>query len=169
MSCYVVDTFENWLTFVLQILTVRRSFGYSHIKQSVMREVLWLLCLNLAFKWMIVTILASTLNPKFCKCFLTLKASSAISVFWCHSGIFMSAQYIFQFTRLIFISTPIDFIASPVENLFLGFTPETFWKIDIFLVILALPTGILRQDVCLFGEPYTYLSISRVRALLLFF
>ena len=81
----------------------------------------------------------------------------------------MSAQNIFQFTRLIFISTPIDFIVSPVENLFLGFTPEMFWKIDIFLVILALPTGILRQDVCLVGEPYTYLSISRVRALLFFF
>ena len=81
----------------------------------------------------------------------------------------MSAQYIFQFTRLIFISSPVDFIVSPVENLLLGFTPETFWKIDIFLVILALPTEILRQDVWLVGEPYTYLSISKVRALLFFF
>ena len=34
--------------------------------------------------------------------------------------------------RGIFISSAVGFCISPVENLRLGFTPEYFWKFDIF-------------------------------------
>ena len=44
----------------------------------------------------------------------------------------VSVIYFISSPRWIFIWSPVGLLISPMENLLLGFTPEDFWKFDIF-------------------------------------
>ena len=117
------------------------DYPFVQVDQSIQRDVLWFLWVNLILNGIIHLLIyffqLSTLNAlrmlwylmqSFLRFSWHLKVTQPFLYFWVNQVyiILSKCNVCASSPRWIFISSPVDFLVSPAENVLLGLIPEKF-------------------------------------------